>query len=256
MLYNNFNILIFFDDKKSKGALKMDNELLKNENSEETVNPVTEEITEEPAAAEPVSEATATEEPVVTDEPVIEATTTEEPAAAYVPEGTPAPVIMPEQTTQPEQYSVEPPKKKKFYKRWWFWLIVIVVIGFIAIGSSDSSSGSGGSGSSGGYYASTVSPYVKMVKNAKHSSYGITYGNAFGRFFSNTKWSHFTSTTGLHVVEFEGDFYYDNRPATAVIQFVVDVDGGTFTAQYLSINDVSQSKLMLATLINKAFESY
>ena len=95
-----------------------------------------------------------------------------------------------------------------------------------------------------------------MVKNAKNSSYGVTYGKAFDSFFSNTKWRYFESTEGLDVVEFQGKFYYDNSPATAKIQFIVNVSEGTFTVYHLSINDVDQSKLMLATLVNKVFESY
>ncbi len=95
-----------------------------------------------------------------------------------------------------------------------------------------------------------------MVRDAKHSTYGITYGTALNDFFSDPEWSYFESTTGEHVVEFEGGFSYDNSPATARIQFIIDLDEGTFSAAYLAINDVAQNKLMLAALIKKVFESY
>lgn len=105
-------------------------------------------------------------------------------------------------------------------------------------------------------YVPPVSPYVTMVKDATNSNYGITYEKAFNAFFANPEWSYFKATSGEHVVEFEGEFSYDNAPATATIQFVVDVDEGTFSAYHLSINGVDQSRLMLATLIQKVFESY
>ena len=147
--------------------------------------------------------------------------------------------------------------KMKIFKKWWFWLIVVVlaggiVFGAIAIADSASSSSSSSSSSSASTY---VNPYVSMVKNATNSTYGITYGRAFNQFFSDPEWSYFTATTGEHVIEFEGEFSYDGLPATAKIQFVVDVYEGSFTIYHLSINDVDQSKLMLSALITKVFES-
>lgn len=206
----------------------MDNEFVENGNSEEITEVVNGESTE--------NSAVETTDNIQENVPVAE------------------PVFPSAQGEPPFGMVVTPPKKKKFYKKWWFWLIIVVAV--IAIAGIASSGDSGSSGSSGSSYVPTINPYVSMVKNATHSTYGITYGNAFENFFSNTDWSYFTSTDGLNVVEFEGDFYYSNSPATAKIQFVVDVEGGTFSAQYLSINDVSQSRLMLATLIQKVFESY
>ena len=107
-----------------------------------------------------------------------------------------------------------------------------------------------------GFSVPTVSPYVTMVKDAKHSTYGITYGAAFNSFFSNPSWRYFKASSGEDVVEFEGRFSYDGSPATAKIQFVVDTSAGTFTAYHLSIDGEAQSKLMLAAMIKKVFESY
>ena len=95
-----------------------------------------------------------------------------------------------------------------------------------------------------------------MVKSATHSTYGVKYGAAFDSFFSNTRWEHFTSTEGINVVEFTGTFYYDNSPAIATIQFVIAPEDGSFTIYHLSINGAAQSKLMLATPVQKVFESY
>lgn len=129
-------------------------------------------------------------------------------------------------------------------------LVAILSVGLFACGSDDDDD----YGSS--YVAPVVSPYVSMVKNAKHSTYGITYGAAFNSFFSNPEWSYFKASTGEDVVEFEGRFSYSGSPATAKIQFVVDTSAGTFTAYHLSIDGEAQSKLMLATMIQKVFESY
>ena len=133
---------------------------------------------------------------------------------------------------------------------------IIAIVGFIASSDTGSSSGSG-SGSSYGSSSYTLdSYYINMVKNAKNSTYGITYGSAFNRFFSSPGWDYFMSTSGQHVVEFEGGFYYSGSPTTAKIQFVLDLDSGTFTAYHLSFDGESQSRMMLSALIEKAFESY
>lgn len=149
------------------------------------------------------------------------------------------------------------PNKMDILKKWWFWAIcvAIVVIVIVAIaGSNDSNSGNYNNDDYG--YTTYVDPYVSMVKGATHSSTGRNYGAAFDNFFSSPKWRHFTSTTGDHVVEFTGRFSYSNAPANARIQFIIDIGGGTFEATYLEINDVAQSRIMLATLINKVFETY
>lgn len=129
-------------------------------------------------------------------------------------------------------------------------LAVIMLMSLVACGSDSNSSG----GST--YTPPVVNPYVKMVKNATHSEYGITYGKAFDSFFSDPEWSYFEASTGEKVVEFEGGFSYSGSPATAKIQFVLDISAGTFSAHFLSINGEAQNKLMLAAMIKKVFESY
>lgn len=208
-------------------------------------------VAEETVTVDPESEAVPVEEITAEESVVAEAPIEETPAVEATAEV--APVATAE--FQSGEFQVEAPKKKKkkFFKRWWFWLIVIIIGAFVFVSGSDSSSSS--SSSSGSYYVPTISPYVSMVKDATNSNYGITYGKAFNYFFSNPDWSSFTATTGEIVVEFEGKFTYDNSPATAKIQFVLDLAGGTFSVYHLSINGVSQSKLVLATLINKVFET-
>ena len=168
-------------------------------------------------------------------------------------------LIMPEpqEGTTDENYIPVPPtpEKKPFHKQWWFWVALMAVIAVIGIASSSLSDGGSGGGGGSSSYVPYTSPYVSMVKNATHSTYGITYGKAFNSFFSNPHWEYFKSTDGLHVVEFTGRFSYSNQPATARIQFIIDLDEGTFAPTFLAINDTPQNKLMLAALIKKAFES-
>lgn len=197
----------------------------------ELEKPVAQESTEQPA---PVAED-------VTAEPVTAESAAEVPAEGAAPE------------------VVAPAPKKKIFKKWWFWVIIGVVV-LAVIGAAvgiiigvTSDSGSDDGGSVGSTY---VNPYVTIVKTTKNSNYGITYGAAFDSFFTNPQWSYFQATSGEHVVEFEGGFYYDGAPATATVQFVVDTTAGTLEVYHLSINGVSQSRLVLSALVKKVFESY
>ncbi len=159
-------------------------------------------------------------------------------------------------------YYVPTVQKKKKKKLVWVLvaiipvIIIIAIIGIIASSDTGSSSSSGSGSSYGSSSYSLDSYYINMVKNAKNSTYGITYGSAFNSFFSSPSWDYFMSTSGQHVVEFEGGFYYSGSPTTAKIQFVLDLDGGTFSAYHLSFDGEAQTKLMLSALIEKAFESY
>lgn len=194
----------------------------------------------------PQTEETPAEMPEVTEE--IQAT--DEPVEGEV---------NPEEATDeiPEAEVVEDPQPTK-KRKGWIWAVVIAValaLGIlIVVLATDSCGDSGSSGNS--QSQSYVNPYVSMVKNARNSSYGITYGAAFDRFFSSPEWSYFKATTGEHVVEFEGYFLYDGARARATIQFVLDMSEGTMTVYHLSINGQSQSRLLLTALVNKVFESY
>ena len=111
---------------------------------------------------------------------------------------------------------------------------------------------------------------VRSVKNGHPEAYpDITYGEAFGMFFSSPSWRHFTGTRNgpdedgdgepdyveddVDIVEFTGNCLYSGTEVKALIQFEVYEE--TFEAVYLSFNDVPQNRLMLNSLILKAFES-
>lgn len=114
---------------------------------------------------------------------------------------------------------------------------------------------------------------VLMVKNGYPSKYpDITFNQAFSSFFGSPTWKYFVGTQqgpdddgdgnpdytkdNLDVVEFSGYCMYMNTEVKAKIQFVLDKTQGTFETSYLSFNDVPQSKLILVSLVQKAFESY
>ena len=99
--------------------------------------------------------------------------------------------------------------------------------------------------------------HITFVKNGSPVSYpDITYDEAFSEFFGNTSWEYFVSDKGLDVVEFHGDCMYYDTEITVTIQFVLDMDDGTFEMEYDAFNDVPQSVFMSYSLISKVFEDY
>lgn len=104
---------------------------------------------------------------------------------------------------------------------------------------------------------------VLAVKEAVNSHYpgDITYGDAFEEFFTDPSWKYFKGSQegpdddgdgepdytidDIDVVEFTGGCTYQDVEVTALIQFTLDKEEGTFEAVYLSFNDVPQSTLML-----------
>lgn len=98
--------------------------------------------------------------------------------------------------------------------------------------------------------------YVQMIKNGyKENNPDLTYDKAFSAFFATPGWKYFKGNEGENVVEFTGDCTYKDVAVKARIQFVVDEKQGTFEAAYLAFNEVPQNKLILASLIEKAFMS-
>ena len=95
---------------------------------------------------------------------------------------------------------------------------------------------------------------VSSVKDAYLSSCpNATLGQMADAFMANPSWSDFASTTGGTVVELTGGITFDGADVEALIQF--DLTGANFEAVYLSLNEVSQSKLMLSSLLTKMCEA-
>lgn len=114
---------------------------------------------------------------------------------------------------------------------------------------------------------------VLMIKNGTNNNYPeITYGDAFEAYFGTPEWRYFKGTQegpdddgdgksdytndDIDVVEFTGYCTYADVEVKALIQFVLDMDAGTFEAQYLSFNEVPQSGLQLGALLESVFETY
>ena len=96
--------------------------------------------------------------------------------------------------------------------------------------------------------------YVLMVKNGyRENNPALTYDKAFSAFFGTPRWKYFKGDEGKNVVEFTGDCTYQDAAVKAMIQFAVDEKNGSFEAVYLAFNEVPQNRLILATLIEKAF---
>ena len=107
---------------------------------------------------------------------------------------------------------------------------------------------------------------VLLVKNGTNDNYpDVTYGDAFEEYFKTPTWKYFKGTQegpdddedgkpdytndDIDVVEFTGHCMYKDVEVKALIQFTLDKDASTFTASYLSFNDVPQSSLMLSGLL-------
>ena len=120
--------------------------------------------------------------------------------------------------------------------------------------------------------AQSEDEHVLAVKGGTCSDYpGQTYGEAFAGVFGAPKRMYFVGTQqgpdedgdgkpdyekeNIDVVEFTGYCTYADVEVKARIQFALDMENNTFEAVYLSFNDVPQNMLMLANLIDTAFEN-
>lgn len=98
--------------------------------------------------------------------------------------------------------------------------------------------------------------YVLSVKNGHPESYPeITFGEAFDSFFSLPTWKYFEGDSGEQVVEFTGYCTYQEVEVKARLQFILKEDG-TFQAGAFSLNDVPQTELMTAGMLEKVFSQY
>ena len=97
--------------------------------------------------------------------------------------------------------------------------------------------------------------YIEMVKNGYNTAYPEkTYGEAFEAFFSNPTWKYFEAETGETVVEFTGGCMYLDAEVKARLQFILDIEAGSFEVGALSFNDVPQMELITAGLLSSIFE--
>lgn len=112
--------------------------------------------------------------------------------------------------------------------------------------------------------------HILGVKGGTPTAYpGKTYGEAFENFFGSPTWKYFVGTKegadedgdgepdyreeNVDIVEFTGYCMYQNVKVKALIQFTLSKEDNTFEATYLSFNEVPQSMLMLASLLEVVF---
>jgi len=99
--------------------------------------------------------------------------------------------------------------------------------------------------------------YVESVKQGSPQSYpGITYEEAFHKFFENPKWKYFESDAGQKIVEFTGKCFYHDQKVTVTMQFIISEDEKTFELGYCGMNDIPQNALMSWALVSSAFDEY
>lgn len=97
--------------------------------------------------------------------------------------------------------------------------------------------------------------YVLGIKNSYYNeSNKSTYGDAFANFFSSPTWKYFEASNAEKVVEFTGFCMYHEVKVKASLQFIISKDGKTFKVGALNFNDVPQSQLITAGLMEKIFE--
>lgn len=115
--------------------------------------------------------------------------------------------------------------------------------------------------------ADSEEDHVLSVKNGHLEQYPENpIGEAFDNFFGSPTWKYFKGTdTGgngesindtehnVDVVEFTGYCTYQDVEVKARLQFILNEDG-TFTTGALSFNDVPQSQLITAAMMEKIFE--
>lgn len=105
--------------------------------------------------------------------------------------------------------------------------------------------------------AQTNDVYIKTIQNAEMTGTTHTYKEVFDNFFAYPTWTRFTSDTDQEVVEFTGECLYDGQQVKAKIQFLITEETDDYIsweATYLSFNDVTQNRLMLSALLEKAIE--
>ena len=103
------------------------------------------------------------------------------------------------------------------------------------------------------------SPEIQMVKGGHLSQYpGKTIGEAIDGFFGAPAWESGTgsdgATKGKTLVNATRKITYMEKEITAAMQFVVNVEAGTFELSALEFNGIPQNALIRGVLIKKMFE--
>ncbi len=97
--------------------------------------------------------------------------------------------------------------------------------------------------------------YIDLVRDGHFQARpNQKIGDAFDKFFGSPKWTAFDSESGQKIVEFTGDFKYQQQTVKARMQFIVDPEKGSFEIHTIGFNDIPQNQFMQAALLAKVFE--
>jgi hypothetical protein len=102
---------------------------------------------------------------------------------------------------------------------------------------------------------SAFKPDSAAVSLVKDGSVGAcpssTLGAMANAFLTNPEWNDFSTSSGESVIELTGSFLYSGSPATLSLQFSPNLATSSFEVGYMGINDVSQSRIVVAALFDK-----
>lgn len=97
---------------------------------------------------------------------------------------------------------------------------------------------------------------INQVRTGTMNRYpNVPIGKAFKQFFSNGKWSAFTSTKGEQIVEFNGNCYWLDVSVPMKIQFKID-DNDSFSLSYLGVDGVDMDPEVRVEILYGILEQY
>ena len=93
---------------------------------------------------------------------------------------------------------------------------------------------------------------VQMVKNGKLDSCpSKTVDQMVSSFMGSPSWSSGVSAGEMHFVNIQGEITLHEKPVTALLQFSVDLNAGTFQYNALEFNEIGQNNFLAAGLLMK-----
>ena len=97
---------------------------------------------------------------------------------------------------------------------------------------------------------------INLVRTGTMNKYpNIPIGKAFNQFFSNGKWTAFTSTNDEQIVEFNGKCYWLDVTVPMKIQFTIESDK-SFSLSYVGIDGVDMDPEVRADILYGILEKY
>lgn len=98
---------------------------------------------------------------------------------------------------------------------------------------------------------------VDEFKAGTNKTYsGVSCGDAFEYYFADTNWSQFKGEKVATAIEFSGKCIYQDFEADVLMQFALSDDGSTFSPEYLSFNQIPQTKDTLEEFLTDIFATY